>query len=125
MKITTHFCKTSDLGTSGTLFGGQLMYWLDEAAAVYAIRAMGQRRVVTKRFSEAVFQKPIYQDELVEFYCVDPKPGNTSLSFRVLVKVGDEIRFQTECTFVAVDEQGRKKPVDWAESPLMKGLLSD
>lgn len=125
MKITTHFCKTSDLGTSGTLFGGQLMYWLDEAAAVYAIRAMGQRRVVTKRFSEAVFQKPIYQDELVEFYCVDPKPGNTSLSFRVLVKVGDEIRFQTECTFVAVDEQGRKKAVDWSASPLIKGTLSD
>lgn len=125
MKITTHFCKTSDLGTSGTLFGGQLMYWLDEAAAVYAIRAMGQRRVVTKRFSEAVFQKPIYQDELLEFYCVDPKPGNTSLSFRVLVKVGDEIRFQTECTFVAVDEQGRKKAVDWAASPLIKGTLSD
>lgn len=125
MKITTHFCKTSDLGTSGTLFGGQLMYWLDEAAAVYAIRAMGQRRVVTKRFSEAVFQKPIYQDELVEFFCVDPKPGNTSLSFRVLVKVGDEIRFQTECTFVAVDEQGHKIPVDWSASPLKNGLLPD
>ena len=125
MKITTHFCKTSDLGTSGTLFGGQLMYWLDEAAAVYAIRAMGQRRVVTKRFSEAVFQKPICQDELVEFYCVDPKPGNTSLSFRVLVKVGDEIRFQTECTFVAVDEQGQKEAVDWSASPLIKGTLSD
>ena len=125
MKITTHLCKTSDLGTSGNLFGGQLMYWLDEAAAVYAIRAMGERRVVTKRFSEAVFQKPIYQNELVEFYCVDPKPGNTSLSFRVLVKVGDEIRFQTECTFVAVDEQGRKKSVDWAASPLKNGQLSD
>ena len=108
MKITTHLCKTSDLGTSGNLFGGQLMYWLDEAAAVYAIRAMGERKVVTKRFSEAVFQKPIYQDELVEFYCTDPKPGNTSLSFRVLVKVGDEIRFQTECT--EIKEEPTTKP---------------
>ena len=60
MKITTHICKTLDLGVSGNLFGGQLMYWLDEAASVYAIWATGEKRVVTRRISEAFFNKPIH-----------------------------------------------------------------
>jgi len=118
MKITTHICKTMDLGVSGNLFGGQLMYWLDEAAAVYAIHAANEQRMVTLRFSEAVFRKPIKAGELIEFFCEDPKKGHTSISFRVIVKVKEEIRFEAECTFVAIDENGKKKNIDWENSPL-------
>lgn len=116
MKVTTHLCKTLDLGTSGNLFGGQLMYWLDEAAAVYAMQATGEKRVVTLRFSESVFRRPIHCGELIEFFCVEPRKGHTSITFKILVKVGDDVRFQTECTFVAVDENGMKKTVDWSAS---------
>ena len=31
--ISTHICKTSDIGFHGNLFGGQLLAWLDEAGA--------------------------------------------------------------------------------------------
>ena len=94
MKITTHICKTLDLGVSGNLFGGQLMYWLDEAASVYAIWATGEKRIVTRRISEAFFNKPIHAGELLVFNCVEPRKGKTSFSFKVLVVVGCEIRFQ-------------------------------
>lgn len=116
MKVTTHLCKTLDLGTSGNLFGGQLMYWLDEAAAVYAMQATGEKRIVTRRFSESLFQRPIHCGELIEFFCVAPKKGRTSITFTVLAKVGDDVRFQAECTFVAVDENGDKKIIDWSAS---------
>ena len=118
MKITTHICKTLDLGVSGNLFGGQLMYWLDEAASVYALWATGEPKVVTRRISEASFHKPIHAGELLVFNCVDPKKGKTSFSFTVLVVVGGEIRFQAECTFVAVDENGHKKVIDWEKAPI-------
>lgn len=118
MKITTHICKTLDVGVSGNLFGGQLMYWLDEAASVYAIWATGEQKVVTRHISEASFHKPIRVGELVVFNCVEPKRGKTSFSFKVLVVVGSEIRFQAECTFVAVDEQGNKKAIDWTKAPI-------
>ncbi|MBQ9755590.1 MAG: hypothetical protein IJV93_12675 [Lentisphaeria bacterium] len=118
MKITTHICKTLDLGVSGNLFGGQLMYWLDEAASVYAIWATGEKRVVTRRISEAFFNKPIHAGELLVFNCVEPRKGKTSFSFKVLVVVGSEIRFQAECTFVAVDEEGKKKLIDWSKAPI-------
>lgn len=118
MKITTHICKTLDLGVSGNLFGGQLMYWLDEAASVFAIWATGEKKVVTRRISEAFFNKPIHEGELLVFSCVEPKKGTTSLSFKVLVEVKCEVRFQAECTFVVVDEQGQKKAVDWSKAPI-------
>ena len=118
MKITTHICKTLDLGVSGNLFGGQLMYWLDEAASVYAIWATGEKKIVTRRISEAVFNKPIHAGELLVFNCVEPRKGKTSFSFKVLVVVGSEIRFQAECTFVAVDENGKKKLIDWSKAPI-------
>ena len=118
MKITTHICKTLDLGVSGNLFGGQLMYWLDEAASVYAIWATGEKRIVTRRISEAVFNKPIHTGELLVFNCVEPRKGKTSFSFKVLVVVGCENRFQAECTFVAVDEKGHKKLIDWEKAPI-------
>ncbi|MBO5760450.1 MAG: hypothetical protein J6S53_02780 [Lentisphaeria bacterium] len=118
MKITTHICKTLDLGVSGNLFGGQLMYWLDEAASVYAIWATGEPKVVTRRISEASFHKPIHTGELLVFNCIEPRKGKTSFSFKVLVVVGSEIRFQAECTFVAVDEKGNKKLIDWSKAPI-------
>lgn len=118
MKITTHICKTLDLGVSGNLFGGQLMYWLDEAASVYALWATGESKVVTRRISEALFHKPIHAGELLVFNCVAPRKGRTSFSFTVLVVVGGEIRFQAECTFVAVDENGHKKVIDWSKAPI-------
>ena len=118
MKITTHICKTLDLGVSGNLFGGQLMYWLDEAASVYAIWATGEKKIVTRRISEAFFNKPIHAGELLVFNCVEPRKGKTSFSFKVLVVVGSEIRFQAECTFVAVDEEGKKKLIDWSKAPI-------
>ena len=123
MKITTHICKTLDLGVSGNLFGGQLMYWLDEAASVYAIWATGEKRIVTRRISEVLFNKPIHTGELLIFNCVEPRKGKTSFSFKVLVVVGSEIRFQAECTFVAVDENGQKKLIDWSKAPICQAEI--
>lgn len=118
MKITTHICKTSDLGVNGNLFGGQLLYWLDEAASVYAIWATGEKKIVTRRISEISFNKPIHAGELLVFNCTDPRKGRTSFTFKVLVVVGSEIRLQAECTFVAVDDRGQKKLIDWSKAPI-------
>ena len=35
--ISTHVCKVSDVGFHGNLFGGQMLAWLDEAAAAYVV----------------------------------------------------------------------------------------
>ena len=45
---TRKWVKPEDLNPNGTLFGGSLLRWIDEEAAIYAIVQLGNQRVVTK-----------------------------------------------------------------------------
>lgn len=117
-RITSHLVMTGDLGVSGNLFGGKVMAWMDEAAAIYAMWATGSEKIVTRRFSEILFDKPVRNGELLEFYCGRAKKGRTSVTFDIVASVGESVKFQAECTFVAVHADGTKKEIDWTRSPL-------
>lgn len=52
---TRKWVKPEDLNPNGTLFGGSLLRWIDEEAAIYAIIQLGNQRVVTKYISEINF----------------------------------------------------------------------
>ncbi len=52
---TRKWVRPEDLNANGTLFGGSLLRWIDEEAAVYAIIQLGNGKVVTKYMSEIVF----------------------------------------------------------------------
>ena len=47
--------KPQDLSPNGTLFGGNLLQWIDEECAIFAISQLGSWRVVTKFMSEIDF----------------------------------------------------------------------
>ncbi len=121
--ITTHLVLTGNLGVSGNLYGGQVMAWMDEAAAIYAMWATGGMKVVTRRFSEILFDHPVHNGERLDFDCGNPKCGKTSITFTVVAHVENLVKFQAECTFVAVDSHGRKTEIDWSKSPLHKNDL--
>jgi len=40
--------KPGDLNANNTLFGGQLLKWIDEEAGIYAMTKLNNHRVVTK-----------------------------------------------------------------------------
>jgi len=44
--------KPGDLNARGTLFGGQLLKWIDEEASIFTICQLGERSIVTKAMSE-------------------------------------------------------------------------
>ncbi len=115
--MTSHLVLTGDLGVSGNLFGGRVMAWMDEAAAIYAMWATGTEKVVTRRFSEILFDKPVRNGELLEFYCGRPRQGRTSITFDIVASVRGTVKFQAECTFVAVNPDGSKKEIDWSKAP--------
>ena len=56
---TRKWVKPEDLNPNGTLFGGSLLRWLDEEAAIYAIVQLGNQRVVTKYISEINFDTTV------------------------------------------------------------------
>ena len=52
---TRKWVKPEDLNPNGTLFGGQLLAWIDEEAALYTIIQLENPKIVTKYMSEINF----------------------------------------------------------------------
>ncbi|MDP8205181.1 MAG: hotdog domain-containing protein [Candidatus Electryonea clarkiae] len=105
--VTSKMCMTRDVGTHGNLFGGNMLGWMDEAAAIYARKQTGANHVVTVKFTEVIFKYVVKVGEIVEFSVSNSRIGNTSITFDLEGYVGETMVVRTEATFVAVDEQGR------------------
>ena len=105
-------CNATD-----NLFGGQMLAWIDEGAAMYASCQMQRDRLVTASISQVDFKLPIPKGWTCSVYCKTLKEGRTSLTIDVLVtrtshsrRVEEEVT-KTSIVFVAVDENF--KPVPW------------
>ena len=110
---TRKWVKPEDLNANGTLFGGSLLRWIDEEAAIYAILQLGNHRVVTKLISEISFESSALQGDLVELGLVATKFGRTSMTMRAVVRnmiTRKKILTIDRIVFVSVDEDGRPKP---------------
>jgi acyl-CoA thioesterase YciA len=102
----------------GTIFGGVILSYIDQAGAIEAVRQTNHRRFVTAAIREVVFHEPVFVGDLVSFYAEVVKIGNTSLTVKVCVesarfKNSHEIVRVTEADviYVAVDEFGQKTPI--------------
>jgi acyl-CoA thioesterase YciA len=58
---TRKWLRPEDLNANGTLFGGSLLKWIDEEAAIYAILQLGNGRAVTKYISETTSSAQPYK----------------------------------------------------------------
>jgi acyl-CoA thioesterase YciA len=101
----------------GDAFGGWIMSQVDIAGSIPAIvRAKG--RVVTRAVKDMVFLKPVLPGDLLSLYAEVIRVGNTSITVYVEVYVQrDPITLEAirvsegTVTYVAVDEEGRPRPV--------------
>lgn len=83
---TRKWVKPEDLNPNGTLFGGSLLKWIDEEAAIYAIIQLGSQRVVTKLMSEINFVSSARQGDIIELGITATEFGRTSLTLRCEVR---------------------------------------
>ena len=74
---TRKWVKPEDLNPNGTLFGGSLLRWIDEEAAIYAIVQLGNQRVVTKYISEINFVSASRQGDIIELGITATEFGRT------------------------------------------------
>ena len=63
---TRKWVKPEDLNPSGTLFGGRLLEWIDEEAALYTIIQLDNPKIVTKFMSEINFRSSAKKGDIVE-----------------------------------------------------------
>lgn len=76
---TRKWVKPEDLNANGTLFGGRLLEWIDEEAALYTIIQLENQKVVTKYMSEIDFKASAKQGDIIEIGMEVVKFGKASL----------------------------------------------
>jgi acyl-CoA thioesterase YciA len=109
--------KKSDLGFHGNLFGGQLLKWIDAAAAGYAMQLCDSPRLVTVSIDECFFEKPAKEGNLIKIYGIPSSIGNTSITLYLEARAhnvytGKQINIlRTHIKFVHIDEEGNPIPI--------------
>ncbi|HET6528307.1 MAG TPA: hotdog domain-containing protein [Balneolaceae bacterium] len=107
------FIKPHDLNAGGTLFGGSVLSWIDEEAAIYAICQLDKGNIVTKFMTEINFVSSARLGDIIEIGLETVKFGRTSITVRCLVRnkfSKKEIITIDEIVFVHLDEHGRPTP---------------
>ena len=63
---TRKWVKPEDLNPNGMLFGGRLLAWIDEEAALYTVIQLENPKIVTKFMSEINFMASAKKGDIVE-----------------------------------------------------------
>lgn len=109
-----------DTNAYGTIFGGIILSYIDQAGAVEAHRYV-TGRIVTVAMREVEFHAPVFVGDLVSFFTETLRIGRTSLTVRVTVEAaramgrGTVKVTQAEVVYVHVDADG--SPVPLPEAP--------
>lgn len=83
---TRKWVKPEDLNPNGTLFGGRLLEWIDEEAALYTIIQLENQKVVTKFMSEINFRSSAKKGDIVEIGLEVVEFGRTSMTLACEVR---------------------------------------
>lgn len=110
---TRKWVKPQDLNSHGTLFGGSLLSWIDEEAAIYAIIQLGTNGCVTKYMSEINFVSSAKLGDIIELGIKATSFGRTSITLTCQVRhklTHTVILTIDRIVFVAVDDDGKPFP---------------
>ena len=111
------FAMPADANPNGDIFGGWLMAQMDLAGAVAAMRR-AHGRVATVAVDAMTFHKPVFVGDLVSCYAEVVRVGRSSMTVAIETFVErrqsraiEKVTAAT-FTFVAIDRDGRPRPVD-------------
>lgn len=77
-----YFVRPTHINHYGRLFGGQLIYWIDELAGIVAMRHCNAT-VTTAAIDNLQFKAPAYAGEMIVLQGEVTYVGNTSMEVRV------------------------------------------
>ncbi len=83
---TRKWVKPEDLNPNGTLFGGRLLAWIDEEAALYTVVQLENKKVVTKLISEVNFIGAPKMGDIIEIGLEVIGFGKTSITLHCEVR---------------------------------------
>ena len=107
----------ADANAYGDIFGGWLLSLMDNGAGLVAARR-SKGRAVTVAMDGMVFHQPVKVGDEVSVYASIEKVGRTSMTIAVEAwrrerHLEQSIKVtEAKFTFVAIDDQGRPRPVE-------------
>src|SRR5919107_1723942 len=114
--IMTELVLPNDTNVFGNLMGGRLMYWMDIAAALSALKHCASP-TVTASVDNISFENPIKLGNVVHIEAQVSRAFNTSMEIHIKVWGEDNLhqyRYESNeayFTFVALDPTGKPRPV--------------
>jgi acyl-CoA thioesterase YciA len=106
-----------DTNAHGTIFGGVILSYLDQAGAIEA-RRHGPHSYVSVAMDQVVFKQPVFVGDVLSFCADTVSLGRTSIKVRVTVWADRwrppraRVRVtQAELVYVAVGEDRRPVPI--------------
>jgi len=110
-----------DTNAHGTIFGGVILSYIDQAGAIEA-RRQGSRFMVTVSMDKIVFHEPVFVGDLVSFWTETVRIGTTSITVRVIVESlrnVDQKVLVTEAQVVYVNVGEDRKP-----TPISRAMIN-
>lgn len=112
-----------DTNGNGTIFGGVLLSYIDQAGAIEACR-LTLNKVVTVAIEKVEFLKPVFVGDVVSFCTSVERVGKTSITVRVSVSATRLNAQQTSVVdvteavvvYVAIGPDGRPVPLKQADT---------
>lgn len=106
-----------DTNPMGTIFGGIILSYIDQAGVVEAHRHT-DKRLATVAMHEVKFIAPVFVGDLVSFFTETVRLGTTSITVRVTVDARrgspphETVRVtQAEVVYVAIETPGKSVPI--------------
>jgi acyl-CoA thioesterase YciA len=106
-----------DTNAHGTIFGGVILSYIDQAGAIEA-RRQGLQLMVTVSMDKVVFHEPVHVGDLVSFWTETVRIGTTSITTKVTVesiRAGDPSKRVTvteaQVVYVNVGDDRRPQPI--------------
>jgi acyl-CoA thioesterase YciA len=118
-----------DTNAVGTIFGGVLLSYIDQAGAVGALHEIQlqgwpARALVTVAMNGVEFHEPVYVGDVVSFWTRVMRVGRTSITTHVSVEAEREsapaLLTEAEVVYVAIDPQSpvrKTLPIQGNSSP--------
>jgi len=106
-----------DTNAHGTIFGGVILSYVDQAGAIEA-RRQGSNMMVTVSMDKIVFHAPVFVGDLVSFWTETLRIGTSSITTKITVKAvhegesnGSVTVTEAQVVYVNVDEQRKPTPI--------------
>lgn len=106
-----------DTNAHGTIFGGVILSYIDQAGAIEA-RRQGCQLMVTVSMDKVVFHEPVFVGDLVSFWTETLRIGNTSITVKVKCESirGTNLDLkvlvtEAQVVYVNIGEDRRPKPI--------------